>query len=38
MKGKMHPLVDEDVVAMYMLYKGKHNVLLCYLHSTGVAP
>ena len=39
MKGKKHPLVDEDdVIAMYTLYKGKRNVLLwCYLLSTGVA-
>lgn len=39
MKGKKHPLVDEeDMVAMYTLYKGKRNVLLwCYLRSASVA-
>ena len=38
MKGKKHPLVDEeDIVAMYTLYKGKRNILLwCYLRSAGV--
>ena len=38
MKGKKHPLVDEeDIVAMYTLYRCKHNVLLwCYLCSAGV--
>ena len=38
MKGKKHPLVDEDVVAMYNLYNSKCNVLLwCYVLSTGAA-